>query len=164
MEEDREDVLRDFPFGATLRKLSLPAAIALQSPVCRSQPCPSASLMSEPAFHFILAAGLKQKNMNTPCSVTQGGSQPRRGACAARGGHSFMFNYSKSISSAPLGMVHYPYFSLARVLCLGEASVCWFSAAATKCFLLLPSRSPQAHSTAASSPGALFWHRPFEFP
>lgn len=75
-----------------------------------------------------------------------------------------MFNYSKSISSAPLEMVHDPCFSLARVLRLGEASVCWFSAAAKKHFLILPSRSPQTHGTAASSPGALFWHQPFEFP
>lgn len=57
-----------------------------------------------------------------------------------------MFNYSKSISSAPLEMVHDPCFSLARVLRLGEASVCWFSAAAKKCFRLLPSRSPQTHT------------------
>ena len=50
-----------------------------------------------PAFRFILATGLKQKKTNTPCSVTEGGSPPRREACAALGGHSFTFNYSKSI-------------------------------------------------------------------
>lgn len=54
-----------------------------------------------------------------------------------------MFSYSESISSAPLETVHHLCFSLATVFCLGEASGCWFSAAAKKHFLLWHSRCPQ---------------------
>lgn len=83
----------------------------------------------------------------TPHAQSDGGLPSPRGACAALGGHSFMFNYSESISSVPLEIVHDPCFSLARLLCWGGASACWFSVAAKECFPLpLPSQSPQTLS------------------
>lgn len=79
-----------------------------------------------------------------PLLSQTGGLPSPQGVCTALGGHSFTFNSSESISSAPLETVHDPCFSLARVLCWGEASAWWFSAAAKEFFLLpLPSQSPQ---------------------
>lgn len=109
---------------------------------------PTAVLLSLPhVWHscFVSFCGWFEAGKPEPPTLSRTGGLPSpRGACAALGGHSFVFNYSESISSVLLETVHDPCFSLARVLCWGEASACCFSAATKECFLLpLPSQSPQ---------------------
>lgn len=137
LEAHLEGVLR-FLYGATLWKLNLTAAIALWSPAFSPQLCSSASLMSDTHVLFHSVAGLKQENPNPPCSVGQGGSHhPKECAQLWEG------TASRSVT-VRVETVHDPCFSLARVLCWGQASAWWFSAAARESFLLpLPSQSPQ---------------------
>lgn len=108
-------------------------------PSCAPLPPSHLALM----FCFILGLVWSRKPKLTPAQSDRGLPSPQ-GVCTALGGHNFTLNSSESISSAPLETVHDPCFSLARVLCWGEASAWWFSAAAKESFLLpLPSQSPQ---------------------